>query len=140
MKVILDTNAYSQLKQGHKGVAEAVRTSDEVLFSAIVAGELLHGFRRGTRYRQNLAELEDFLNEPPVTLLPVTFDTADRFARVAADLASRGTPIPTNDIWIAAHAFEHGAELITFDAHFARVPGLAYYTPPSQVVSRHAAT
>lgn len=129
MKVILDTNAYSEMRRGHPGVAAAVRRAEKVLFSAVVAGELLHGFRRGNRFARNRDELEDFLAEPLVELLPVTLDTADRFGRVAADLSAAGTPIPTNDIWIAAHAFQHGAELITFDAHFSRVPGLAWTTP-----------
>jgi len=130
MRVLLDTNAYSEFRCGHAGVAEAVRAADEVLFSAVVAGELLHGFRRGSRYQKNRAELDAFLADPLVMFVPVTLDTAERFARVAADLAGRGTPIPTNGIWIAAHAFEHGAELITFDGHFAAVPGLAYCVPP----------
>jgi tRNA(fMet)-specific endonuclease VapC len=61
-----------------------------------------------------------------VELLPVTRTTADRFGRIAAALRKAGTPIPTNDIWIAAHAFESGAELVTFDDHFAAVPGLVW--------------
>jgi tRNA(fMet)-specific endonuclease VapC len=51
--------------------------------------------------------------------------TADRFGRIAANLRRAGTPIPTNDIWIAAHAMESGAELITLDHHFEHIPGLA---------------
>jgi tRNA(fMet)-specific endonuclease VapC len=52
--------------------------------------------------------------------------TADRFGRIAAGLRKAGTPIPSNDIWIAAHVFESGAELITFDDHFKKVDGLVY--------------
>lgn len=77
-----------------------------------------------------------FLANDRVTLLSVTFTTADRFGRIAAALRKAGTPIPTNDIWIAAHAYESGAELITFDGHFSAVSGLvctqlARADPPS---------
>jgi tRNA(fMet)-specific endonuclease VapC len=54
----------------------------------------------------------------------------DRFGRIAAALRKAGTPIPTNDIWIAAHAFETGAELITFDRHFDHVRSLPVTTLP----------
>jgi len=126
MKVLLDTNAYSALGRGDAAVAESVRRAQSVVFSVVVAGELLHGFRAGSRYRKNLATLEDFLDQSFVEFLPVTFATADRFARIAADLRRRGTPIPSNDIWIAAHAMESGAELLSFDAHFGSVEGLAF--------------
>jgi len=126
MKVLLDTNAYSSLAAGNAALAESVRHAQAIAFSAVVAGELLHGFRAGSRYEKNLSTLEDFLDQPFVELLPVTFTTAERFARVAAALRRRGTPIPTNDIWIAAHAMESGAELLSFDAHFGCVEGLAW--------------
>jgi tRNA(fMet)-specific endonuclease VapC len=56
----------------------------------------------------------------------VTLTTAERFGRIAAALRRRGTPIPTNDIWIAAQAMESGAELLSFDEHFAEVDALAW--------------
>lgn len=59
-------------------------------------------------------------------LAPVTYATADRFGRVAAALRAKGRPIPTNDIWIAAHAMETGAELLSFDQHFAAIDGLVW--------------
>lgn len=126
MKILLDTTAYSELKRGHAAVADIVRRSGRILFSAIVAGELLHGFRSGTRYEQNRRDLEIFLERRHVSLLPVTLTTAERFGRIAASLRRRGTPIPTNDIWIAAHALEGGAELLTFDRHFEQVEGLVW--------------
>jgi len=125
MRLLLDTCAYSALKRGHAAVAELVRAAERLFLSTIVAGELLYGFRRGTRFEPNRRELERFLANPYVELLPVTFVTADRFGRIAAGLRRQGTPIPTNDIWIAAHAFETGAELVSFDRHFDAVAGLA---------------
>jgi len=129
VRVLLDTNAYTALFSGHAGVAARVRRAEEVLLSSIVAGELLFGFRNGTRYETNRIELEDFLSSPYVTLLPVTLVTADRFGRIAAQLRRRGRPLPTNDIWIAAHAMESGADLLSFDHHFDQVEGLAWVEP-----------
>jgi predicted nucleic acid-binding protein len=100
-----------------------------VLLSAVVVGELMYGFRRGAKHRRNVTELREFVADPHVEWLPVTLDTADRYARIASALRDRGTPIPSNDIWIAAHAMEHGADLISFDAHFELVAGLAWVNP-----------
>jgi tRNA(fMet)-specific endonuclease VapC len=126
VKRLLDTNAYVALKRGDAHVADLVRTSTTLVFSIVVVGELLFGFRNGTRFDANLRELEAMLDDSRVTLLPVTRTTADRFGRLAARLRKAGTPIPTNDIWIAAHASESGAELVSFDAHFDYVDGLVW--------------
>jgi tRNA(fMet)-specific endonuclease VapC len=131
MRVLLDTNAYSELKRGHPGVAAAVRRAERVVMSAVVVGELLYGFRRGARYEQNRSELEAFLENPYVAFAPITLTTADRFSRIANLLREKGRPIPTNDIWIAAQCAESGAELISFDQHFAHVDGLAWTCPPA---------
>jgi tRNA(fMet)-specific endonuclease VapC len=125
LKRLLDTNAYAALKRNHEGVANLVRESSELVFSIVVVGELLFGFRNGARFDRNMKELDEFLTEDRVRLLTVTRVTADRFGRIAAALRQAGTPIPTNDIWIAAQAFESGAELVTFDEHFHAVAGLA---------------
>ncbi|MEO8380952.1 MAG: type II toxin-antitoxin system VapC family toxin [Acidobacteriota bacterium] len=129
MKVLLDTNAYTALFRGHAGVAKCVRSADQVLMSTVVAGELLFGFRNGSRFETNREELEDFLASPYVALLPVTLVTADRFGRIAASLRRKGRPLPTNDIWIAAHAMESGADLLSFDQHFDEVDGIAWIQP-----------
>lgn len=126
MKILLDTTAYSALMRGHDEVADRVRRAERVVFSTVVAGELLLGFRLGTRLKRNMADLEAFLKNPYVSLVSVTLTTADRFARIAATLRSKGRPIPTNDIWIAAHAMETGADLLSFDAHFGAIDGLAW--------------
>ena len=126
MRILLDTNAYSALMRGHDEVALRVRQAEQVVLSTVVAGELLLGFRLGARLKKNMAELETFLGNPYVSLVPVTLTTADRFARIAAALRAKGTPIPTNDIWIAAHAMETGAELLSFDAHFEAIDGFAW--------------
>lgn len=126
MRVLLDTGAYSELARGHAPLAEVVRRAEAVLFSSIVVGELLGGFRRGDRYERNLADLRRFLEQPRVDLVDVTWTTAERYARIYVALRARGKPIPTNDMWIAAQAMETGAELLTSDPHFEQVEGLAW--------------
>ena len=126
MRILLDTNAYSALLRGIESVVKRVTRAEEVLLSTVVAGELIFGFRQGTRLRKNLAEFDTFLENPHVTVVPVSLATADRFGRIAAALRAKGRPIPTNDIWIAAHAMETGADLLSFDTHFGEVDGIAW--------------
>ena len=126
MRVLLDTNAYSDLMRGHRRVADIVRGAEEILLSAIVLGELLYGFRHGSRYERNAAELRSFLDNPYVSLVPIGPVTADRYSRVMAAMRSKGRPIPTNDAWIAAHVLETGADLISSDSHFEHVDGIAW--------------
>ncbi len=126
MRILLDTNAYSAMVQGHDNVCALVRMSERVLLSMVVLGELLAGFRGGTRFEKNRRELDEFLESPYVQDIPVTQTTADRFGRIWAGLQAMRHPIPTNDIWIAAHAMETGADLVSFDRHFQEVEGLAW--------------
>ena len=126
MKVLLDSNAYSLLMRGHGEVAGLVRRAEEVLFSAIVVGELMYGFRRGTHFERNAADLRSFLDSPYSSFVDVGPVTADRYSRIAAALRSKGRPIPTNDVWIAAHAMETGADLVSADGHFEHVEGIVW--------------
>jgi len=95
MRILLDTNAYSALLRGHDEVAVRVRRAREVVLSTVVIGELQFGFRNGTRFERNMSELETFLSSPFVTVANVSLTTADRFARIAAILRRKGTPVPT---------------------------------------------
>ena len=126
MKLLLDTNAYAALMRGHRDVAATLRRAERVLLSAIVAGELLYGFRHGRRRQENEAHFEAFLDSPAVEFVPVTLTTADRFGRIAAVLRRQGRPIPTNNIWIAAQAMEAGSDLLSSDSHFSHIDGLAW--------------
>ena len=89
-------------------------------------GEVLFGIRNGGRVDDDLARLDRFRGSAFVELVPVTPVTADRFARIMVGLRRKGTPIPTNDVWIAAHAMETGAELISADRHFEAIDGLVW--------------
>ena len=129
MKLLLDTDAYSAFMRGHADVVSRVRRAERLCLSVVAVGELLFGFRVGSRHERNLRLLDAFLDNPYVELLPVTRTTADRFGRIAAALRAKGTPIPSNDIWMAAHAMEAGAELLSSDAHYRHVDGLAWVRP-----------
>ena len=126
MRVLLDSNAYSHLKRGHRRIVDIVRNAEAILLPPVVVGELLYGFRCGSRTERNSREFRDFLEAPRVSVAAMSLVTADRYARVAAALRGKGRPIPTNDIWVAAHAMETGADLVSYDRHFDHVDGLAW--------------
>lgn len=126
MKILLDTSAYSELRRGHPEVAALVRRAQRVYLSSIVVGELLFGFRLGTKFLANARDLEELLAQPRIELLNVTYTTADRFSLIASSLRRRGRALSNNDIWIAAHAMESGADLVSLDDDFGHVEGLAW--------------
>lgn len=129
MRVLLDTNAYSALFRGDDAVAEIVRRAEAVVMSTVVIGELLYGFRHGSRYEKNREQLDRFLSNALVRVVEVTVDTAARFGLLSAALRRKGRPLPTNDIWIAAHSLDASAELISFDSHFEAIDGLLWRRP-----------
>lgn len=120
--LLLDTSAYSAVKRGHPGAVAAVRRADRLILTPVVLGELHAGFRLGRQRTRNEAELEVFLSSPRVTVVDVDRETARRYAVIYQGLREAGTPIPTNDIWIAASAMQHGCAVVTADRHFANVP------------------
>ncbi len=79
MRLLLDSNAYSLLMRGHEPVAELVRSAQELLFSAVVVGELMYGFRAGSRFERNIADLRSLLESPYATFAAVGRTTADRY-------------------------------------------------------------
>ena len=128
----LDTNAYTAFKRGDTGVVTLLRKAERIQISVAVLGELLAGFAAGAREAENRAELTRFLASPRIAVMQVTEATADLYALVFAALRRKGAPIPTNDLWIAAAALEHGAALLSFDAHFAKIDGLRVGTRPEE--------
>ena len=129
MKLILDTSAYVGFKRNVIEMVEIIVSAELILFSPVVLGELMFGFRNGTRFKKCMAGLNRFLEHEAVELVQIGKTTSDRYSRIAAQLKQRGTPIPTNDIWIAAQTMEHGAELLTSDRHFEGIDGLVYTIP-----------
>ena len=121
-RLLIDTSAYSAFMRGNSAAIDAIREADEIYVSATVLGEMLAGFVSGSRRTKNEAELARFFDSPRVNLVDVDEETARRYAVIFSTLRAAGTPIPTNDLWIAASAMQHGLRLLTADAHFERVP------------------
>lgn len=125
-KALIDTNIYSRALKGDLEVVDVLRKLDRIGFAAISIGELLSGFKGGTRESQNREELNIFLDSARVVVHPVDAETAEFYASILDNLRKAGTPIPTNDIWIAALAFQHGYKIFTKDSHFDLIPGLTH--------------
>lgn len=123
-KIILDTNAYTALMTGREEILDLMGKADEVLVPIFVLGELLFGFKNGSREKENSAVLLRFLNKSTVKIVHTTIDTAEIFGRIKADLKKSGSTIPVNDVWIASQAIESGAFLVTYDSHFDKISGL----------------
>ena len=121
-RILLDTSAYSAFMRGDSEASAALREADDIYISATVLGEMLAGFLSGSHRAKNEKELARFLDSPRVQLLDVDEDTAERYAVIFTALRKAGTPIPTDDLWIAATAMQYGLRLLTRDAHFAKVP------------------
>jgi tRNA(fMet)-specific endonuclease VapC len=103
-------------------VVEDIARANRILLSPIVLGELRTGFKGGTREHDNVHELRLFMRSPRVELVAFDEGTAERYAEILTHLRKAGTPIPTNDVWIAATAMQTASAVLTTDPHFRRVP------------------
>jgi len=124
VKLALDTNRYTDLCRGAEEVVELVGAADEVWLPFIVLGELRAGFAVGTQGPRNEAVLRRFLHKPGVDVLYADEQTTHHYAGVYRQLRNQGTPIPTNDMWIAALVLQHSLTLCDRDAHFDSLPQL----------------
>ncbi|MHB8836958.1 MAG: PIN domain-containing protein [Candidatus Methylomirabilia bacterium] len=130
-RILFDTNAYVAFKRGDPGAVEVARLADRIGMNAVVLGELLAGFAGGTHEERNRRELAEFLASPRVELLALGSETAEHYARAFQSLRRKGSPIPTNDLWIAASALEHGYAVYTHDVHFWAIEGLVTGKAPA---------
>ena len=124
VRVALDTNRLTDLFQGDAELANRLGECDEVWIPLIVLAEITAGFYGGTQQHRNEALLRSFLSKPTVGILVPARETAEHYARLFVQLKRAGTPIPDNDLWIAALALEHDLRLITRDHHFRCIPQL----------------
>ena len=124
MRVALDTNRLTDLFQGDAALAEYLGVCDEVWIPLMVLGELKAGFYGGTQQNRNEALLQALLAKRTVRVLLPSRETAEHYARLFVQLKRAGSPVPDNDLWIAALALEHDLGLITRDRHFERIPQL----------------
>ncbi len=124
-KILLDTNAYSDLLRGDQYIYEVVTSANEINISVIVIAELLAGFKGGSREKSNEDLLNKFLQQPTVNVLNISITTSYLFAEIKQSLKQRGKPIPINDLWIASQSVEFSASLVTRDKHFKEIDTLS---------------
>ena len=121
---VIDTNVYCNAMRGDPAAAKLLRQAERILLPVVVFGELLAGFKGGNRERANKEQLVAFSAAERVHVAAITTETAEFYSLIINQLRAKGTPIPTNDIWIAAITMEHGASLATLDTHFSAIDGL----------------
>jgi len=129
IRLCLDTSAYNRLMRGQQTLQDRLEAADEILLPVTMLGEVYAGFQGGNRLEENLSLLSAFRSQPGVVIIDTTDNIAQRYATIVATLRRQGTPIPTNDIWIAAAALENGGRMVAYDAHFEAVPGLIVEAP-----------
>lgn len=120
--ILLDTSAYTLLSYGHSEALRYIQSAEQILLPVVVLGELYSGFAYGSRTDENRRVLNEFYRENRVVITTLSTDTAEQYAKIYTLLRRIGRPIPTNDMWIAAAALEHGARLLTADSHFSHIP------------------
>jgi tRNA(fMet)-specific endonuclease VapC len=118
----LDTSAYSHFKRGDAAAVDTIARSRRLVIPSIVLGELRAGFLAGNRSSANERELGAFLSNPIVEVLDADEPASVIYAEIVHQLRRAGTPLPSNDIWIASLAAREGVPVLTYDAHFQSIP------------------
>lgn len=123
-KALIDTNVYSAFKRNDPEIVSIFQHLDFIGINITVLGELYAGFAGSKKEKTNRIDLENFINSPRVHFVNNNMETADFYAQIFNTLKIKGSPIPTNDIWIASSALQNGLALLTLDKHFQHVEGL----------------
>ncbi len=123
-KVLIDTNIYAAFKRNDPVAVEILRMVEYIGINTVALGEILGGFKGGNKEADNKRELNQFFDSPRVDILEIDEETAEFYAKIYWDLKKKATPIPTNDMWVAASAMRHGLSLFTYDEHFNDIDGL----------------
>ncbi len=119
MKLVLDTNAYSDYAEGVPETVDIMATHGEHIYlPSVVLGELHFGFMKGKRQAFNEKKLQHFIDVLNVEVINVNADIARKYATIYLSLQKKGAKIPINDVWIAASCMEVGGRLLTRDKHF----------------------
>ena len=122
MRILVDSNRYQDFCKGISEAVHVIRRASDIMIPFIVLGELRAGFACGNRGHENEQVLTRFLNSPRVKILFAGEETTHQYARLFRQLRKQGTPIPANDLWIAALAVQYDLLLFTRDAHFNHLP------------------
>ncbi len=120
---LLDTNAIIALQKADPALLQLLAGEEEVFIPAVVLGELYYGAANSNRAQENMAVIHDLAATSAVLACDAV--TAQFYGQIRYQLRRKGKPIPENDVWIAAIAWQHGLALVTRDAHFKAVEGLA---------------
>jgi tRNA(fMet)-specific endonuclease VapC len=112
---------------------DTIQRAPQIVVSSVVIGELLAGFAVGSHEEKNRDELRQFLASVRVAIVAVDEDTPAYYATVYRTLRAKGRPIPTNDMWIAATALQHGCALFSYDGHFQAIEGLVVGTTAAEL-------
>lgn len=122
MKLVLDTNAYCDFAEGLPDCVNTIATHGDIIYlPAIVIGELMVGFMKGTKWQSNERTLRQVIARLKIEIIDVTPDVARKYGIIYLSLQKKGTKIPLNDVWIAACCMEVGGTLLTRDRHFGSV-------------------
>lgn len=124
LRVAFDTNRYSDAARGDEDALRILRTCDEIVLPYVVIAELRAGFLHGSRGMENERNLFRFMAETRVSVAYADDETTHQYARLFSQLRRQETPIPTNDLWIAALVLQHGLALYARDRHFKVIPQL----------------
>jgi tRNA(fMet)-specific endonuclease VapC len=127
-RIIIDTNFYAAFKRNEAEAVSLVKRVEYIGVNTVILGELLAGFRCGNRERENRLELDQFLDSARVDTITLDDETAEFYAQIFSELRQKGRPIPSNDLWLAASALQHGLALATYDEHFSYISGLLMAT------------
>lgn len=122
-RFLIDTNIVIALFGGETTVQAQFSAAPEIFIPCMVIGELHYGARKSGRVMENVRRVDEFAAFSVV--LPCDVSTARFYGDIKSALRSKGTPIPENDIWIAAVARQHGLTLVSRDDHFNQVADLA---------------
>ena len=132
MKLVLDTNIYSDYAEGLADVVETIAQYGRFLFlPSIVLGELTYGFLKGKRQTYNESKLRQFIHRLKVEIITADADVARKYGFIFLSLEKRGVKIPINDVWIAACCMEVGGVLLTRDRHFEHIEQIETMILPS---------
>ena len=122
MRILVDTNRYTDFARGAGEAVDRMQRATHVYLPFVVVAELRAGFLCGSRSERNEANLTRFLTAPRVDVLYADDETTHHYARLFRQLRLQGTPVPTNDLWTAALAVQHGLHLFDGDRHFDHLP------------------
>lgn len=124
VEIVIDTNRYRDFVEGEVGTVSIFRSAPKIHVPLVVVAELRAGFAVGSRGAENQRAFEKFIHRPRLEVMTLTMDTTRHYAHLYRQLRSSGTPIPTNDLWIAALVVQHDIPLYSRDAHFDLIPQL----------------